>query len=174
LAAPLPVAAVTGAGTFRPAGALTAAEFGTGREPFPVTELAAPTDLAALSLRLPYKILSPAIVTAPMNKIRVNQTRIATNIGTIRSNCSRPKISLPSSCDTSTDDTAHQVITAFIVAPSSHAPVKYQTSFGSSFPRSGVNRRARPAKSIAQNATAKIVAQVKVAKRTSPSKLCSA
>jgi hypothetical protein len=63
---------------------------------------------------------------------------------------------------------------AFMVAPSNQAPVKYQISFGSFKPRSGVNSRANPAKSIAQKATAKIVAQANPANLTSPSKLLKA
>jgi hypothetical protein len=63
---------------------------------------------------------------------------------------------------------------AFMVAPNSHAPVKYQISFGSSKPRSGVNSLANPAKSMAQKATARIVAQAKPANLTSPNKLLNA
>lgn len=127
-----------------------------------------------LGLLLPCSNLSPAKVMAPMKRILVNQTNIATKIGTIFRSCSRLITSFPSSESKSTSETAHQVMMAFMVAPSSQAPVKYQISFGSSKPRSGVNSRAKPAKSMAQNATAKIVAQAKLANLTSPSKLFSA
>ena len=56
-------------------------------------------------------------------------------------------------------ETPHQVSTAFIVAASSQAPNRYQTSLGSSEPLSGVNRRAIPAKSMPQKASARMVAQ---------------
>ena len=71
-------------------------------------------------------------------------------------------------------ETPHQVSIAFMVAASSHAPNKYQTSFSPLFPSSGVNKRAIPAKSIAQNATARIVAHFNPRNCRSPSRSESA
>jgi hypothetical protein len=133
-------------------------------------------DEGALTLGrvLPCNILSPAIVIAPMKRILVNHTKIATKTGTIFKSCSRLNTSLPSCDSRSTSETAHHVMIAFIVAPNSQAPVKYQISFGSFKPRSGVNSLANPAKSMAQKATARIVAQAKPANLTSPNKLLNA
>ena len=80
------------------------------------------------------KRCSPATENAPMNKMRVSQTSDATKIGTICSNSARLRISLPKSCDSNVREMAHQVIIAFMVAPNSQAPIRYQTEFGSSGP----------------------------------------
>ncbi len=109
-----------------------------------------------------------------MNRMRVSSTSAATKMGTSVNSVSRPSTSLPNSWFSSVNDTAHQVMTAFIVAPSSQAPIRYQTAFGSSAPRSGVNSRANPAKSMAQKAMARIVAQVTPQKAISPRMLFSA
>lgn len=120
------------------------------------------------------KIYSPATENAPIKRMRVNQTRVATKKGTQRSSCSRLNTSLPKSCANSVRETAHQVMMAFMVAPISQAPIRYHTAVGSRRPFSGVKRRVRPAKSIAQKATARMVAHLRPAKLTSPSKFCSA
>ena len=114
---------------------------------------------------------SPATENVPMINTRINQTRMATNKGTTFKSVSRSTTALPRlSWLRRAIDTPHQVSMAFIVAASSQAPNKYQTSLGSFAPSSGVNSRAIPAKSIPQNARARIVAQLIPTKSRSPSK----
>lgn len=94
------------------------------------TFLLAEVETAAADLRCPVDWLSnkcePAIENAPMNRILVSHTRTATNSGTKCRSSWRLKTSLPRSWFNKVRLTAHQVIIAFIVAPSSQAPIKYQ------------------------------------------------
>ena len=113
--------------------------------------------------------LSPATEKDPIINTRISQTITATNIGTtLRSIClsmtTFPRVSWLSKAI----EIPHQVNMAFMVAASSQAPKRYHTSPGSSAPSSGVKRRAIPAKSIPQNATARIVAQLTPRKSSSP------
>ena len=106
-----------------------------------------------------------------MINTRINQTMMATKIGTNLINNARSTTAPPSVWWLRMAiDTPHQVSMAFIVAASSQAPKRYHTSDGSSAPCSGVNNRAIPAKSIPQNAIANMVAQRMPAKRKSPSR----
>jgi len=65
-------------------------------------------------------------------------------------------------------ETPHQVRVALKPAARSQAPKRYQTSAGSSRPRSGVKMRAMPAKSMAQKAMARTIDQRRPMKARSP------
>jgi len=100
------------------------------------------------------KRLSPAIENVPMISTRMSQTRMATKTGTILSRVSGATTGLPRlSWLRTAMETPHQVSMAFMVAASSQAPKRYQTSAGSSAPCSGVKSRAIPAKSMPQKAS---------------------
>src|SRR5688572_27269990 len=100
-----------------------------------------------------------------MEKVLINRTRIsntipATKIGTILVMALEPTKTLPAAlfCRIATE-TPHQVRVALKAAARNQAANRYQTSAGSSLPCSGVKMRAMPAKSMAQKANARIVAQ---------------
>ena len=105
----------------------------------------------------------------------MSQTMTATNTGTTDNRTSRLRISLPRLlCCSSARDTPHQVSMAFIVAARNQAASRYHTSTRSLRPRSGVNSRAMPAKSMPQKAIARIMAQRMPTKRRSPKRLVRA
>src|SRR5512140_3274084 len=93
----------------------------------------------------------PAIESVPMIRMRITHTMTATKTGTILFTSSPSIIATLATLWLATAiETPHQVRMAFMVAASSHAPNRYQTSFGSSVFCWGVNRRAMPAKSMPQ------------------------
>ncbi len=104
-----------------------------------------------------------------MISTRISSTSSATNTGTLRISSWRPTISLPSpGCESTASDTAHQVSMPFIAAATAHAPSRYQDSVDVRGPFSGVSRRAMPAKSIPQKASARTTDQRAAPKVRSP------
>ena len=95
-----------------------------------------------------------------MINTRMSQTITATKTGTT---CVRPslisRLVLVLACRAMATETPHQVSVALKPAARSQAPKRYQTSAGSSRPRSGVKMRAMPAKSMAQKAMASTIDQ---------------
>ena len=108
----------------------------------------------------------------PIMSTRMTQTRIATKIGTKRTKVSLGTMREPRDWWLRIAiETPHQVSIAFIVAASSQAEKRYQVALkGEEEWASGEKRRAMPAKSIAQKAMERIVAQRKERKDKSPSK----
>src|SRR5574340_740023 len=110
----------------------------------------------------------PAVESEPISRMRITHTISATNTGTTLLMVDESIIERDSmEWLVMAIETPDQVSTAFMVAASSQAQNMYHTSFDSCRPVSGVNRRAMPAKSMAQKASARIVGSDTVRKRGS-------